>query len=74
MGGNLVQVLEWRALFFILASLAVPVILFCLLAPAVELKGATSQTWDPEHAPGMPLLKKDVPQKICTRVYTHIAF
>ena len=37
--GDLTQYMSWRVLFYIEAGVAVPVVLFCLLAPAVRLRG-----------------------------------
>lgn len=41
--GDLVEYINWRALFYIEAAVAVPVVLFCLLAPAVRLRGKLTQ-------------------------------
>ena len=41
--GDLTQYLSWRILFYIEAGVAVPVVLFCLLAPAVRLRGKLTQ-------------------------------
>ena len=48
--GDLTQYLNWRILFYIEASVAVPVVLFCLLAPAVHLRGKLAQV-SPEGRP-----------------------
>ena len=37
--GDLTQYMSWRVLFYIEAGVAVPVVLFCLLAPAVRHAG-----------------------------------
>jgi hypothetical protein len=37
--GNLATVISWRICFFIEAGVALPVVLFCLFAPAVRLRG-----------------------------------
>ena len=41
--GDLTQYMSWRVLFYIEAGVAVPVVLFCLLAPAVRLRGKLTQ-------------------------------
>ena len=41
--GDLTEYLSWRVLFYIEAGVAVPVVLFCLLAPAVRLRGKLTQ-------------------------------
>ena len=41
--GDLTQYMSWRILFYIEAGVAVPVVLFCLLAPAVRLRGKLTQ-------------------------------
>ena len=48
--GDLTQYLNWRILFYIEAGVAVPVVLFCLLAPAVRLRGKLTQV-SPEGRP-----------------------
>ena len=41
--GDLTQYMSWRVLFYIEAGVAVPVVLFCILAPAVRLRGKLTQ-------------------------------
>lgn len=48
--GDLTEYLSWRVLFYIEAGVAVPVVLFCLLAPAVQLRGKLTQV-SPEGRP-----------------------
>ena len=51
--GDLTEYLNWRILFYIEAGVAVPVVLFCLLAPAVRLRGKLAQV----HPEGAPCLR-----------------
>ena len=52
--GDLTQYLNWRILFYIEAGVAVPVVLFCLLAPAVRLRGKLTQV-SPEGRPTLQI-------------------
>lgn len=37
--GDLATLISWRICFFIEAAVALPVVLFCLFAPVVQLRG-----------------------------------
>lgn len=41
--GDLATVISWRILFYIEAAMALPVVLFCLFAPAVRLRGKAEE-------------------------------
>ena len=59
--GNLTQYMSWRILFYIEAGVAVPIILFCLLAPAVRLRGKLTQV-SPEGGSTCHLAAVRLPQ------------
>jgi predicted MFS family arabinose efflux permease len=55
-GGNLVKLLHWRTLFFILAGLQLPVIIFCLLIPLSKRKCKRDAMDCPKDNQGEPQL------------------
>lgn len=42
--GNLATVINWRICFYIEAAVALPIVLFCLFATPVKLRGKEEQT------------------------------
>lgn len=42
--GNLATIINWRICFYIEAAVALPVVLFCLFATPVRLRGKEEQT------------------------------
>lgn len=69
--GNLTQYMSWRILFYIEAGVAVPIILFCLLAPAVRLRGKLTQV-SPEGGSTRHLAAVRLPHHCtCVLCYVH---